>query len=64
VFKKRYRIVTDKYLGFEVQVKYWWWPCWVMPFSNTHPSIEKAKGLVDRLKEQDSWKRQTVLTIE
>ena len=64
MFKKRYRIVTDRYLGYEVQVKNWWWPWWVMPFTNTQHTIERAKELVDRLKEKDNWKRQTVITIE
>jgi hypothetical protein len=64
MFKKRYRIVTDRYLGYEVQVKNWWWPLWYMPVLNTNWTIEEAKQLVDRLKEKDSWNRQTVLTIE
>ena len=29
VFKNRYRIVTDKYLGYEVQIRKWWWPFWI-----------------------------------
>jgi len=24
----RVRVVTDKYSGFEVQYKKWYWPCW------------------------------------
>ena len=64
MFKKRYRIVTDRWLGYEVQVKHWWWPLWYMPVTNTNRTIEEAKELVDRLKEKDSWGRQTVLTIE
>jgi hypothetical protein len=64
MLKKRYRIVTDRYLGYEVQVKYWWWPWWIMPFSNTHYTIEKAKELVDTLKSKDNWKRQIVLNFD
>jgi hypothetical protein len=26
---KRYRIVTDRYSGFEVQMRVWWWPFWL-----------------------------------
>ena len=44
--KNRYRIVTDAYAGYEVQVKYWWFPllwiqdCWV----NTHNSVDNAEA--------------------
>ena len=33
--RNRYRIVTDRYLGFEVQVKFWFFPlCWLQCTSN------------------------------
>lgn len=41
---KRYRIVRDNYLGYEVQ--YWrlWYPFWVQAGgSNTHDSLEEAR---------------------
>jgi hypothetical protein len=42
--KNRYRIVTDKYLGYEVQVKKWYWPFWVQcNLVNTHNTLERAK---------------------
>ena len=46
--KRRYRIVRDNFLGFEVQYKVWWWPFWMQAGSrggrgtNTRPSIESA----------------------
>lgn len=44
---KRHRIVTDKYCGYEVQVKWLFWPFWVMKgFSNTHSTIEAAKEFI------------------
>lgn len=40
----RYRIVRDRYLGFEVQKKVWWWPLWVqVGFANTHATVENAR---------------------
>jgi hypothetical protein len=64
MFKKRYRIVTDRYLGYQVQVKHWWWPLWYMPAINTHMTIEEAKQLVDRLKAEDCWKETTVMSFD
>lgn len=29
ICKKEYRIVTDKYLGFEVQKRLWYFPFWL-----------------------------------
>jgi hypothetical protein len=44
-----YRICTDSWLGYEVQVRRWWWPFWVQAdFSNTHPSIERAELWAER----------------
>jgi hypothetical protein len=39
----RYRIVTDNFLGFEVQKWVWWFPIWREPITNTHSTVEKAK---------------------
>jgi len=42
--KPRYRIVTDNYAGYQVQVWHWWWPFWVQAaFSNTHSTLERAR---------------------
>ena len=39
----RYRIVRDRYSGFECQKWRLWFPFWIqMGYSNTHSSIEKA----------------------
>ena len=43
MFKNRYRIVRDNYLGYEVQVKSWWLPFWRQGITNTHDSVEKAE---------------------
>lgn len=52
-FKRRYRIVKDDYLGYEVQSRIWWFPFWLecrsrIGISNTHPTIEKAKEFIYR----------------
>jgi hypothetical protein len=39
-----YRIVRDRYCGYEVQVRRWWFPIWVMAgFCNTFSSVEQAE---------------------
>lgn len=41
----RMRIVRDKYLGYEVQVKRWWWPFWVQAdYTNTFRTIAQAES--------------------
>ena len=51
-FKRRYRIVRDNYLGYEVQSRIWWFPFWLecrsrIGISNTHHTIEKAKEFIE-----------------
>lgn len=52
----KYRIISDEYAGYEVQIKYWWLPLfWFQlsdyaPMLNTHASIESAKELIKRHK--------------
>lgn len=59
----KYRIVTDKYSGYEVQVKVWWFPFYFMVGYNTHSSVENAEAFViqDRIKR--SFKRKVVKYI-
>lgn len=45
--KTRYRIVTDDFAGFEVQIKRWWLPIWFQchhrgMFINTFGTQDKA----------------------
>lgn len=60
-FKNEYRIVADDYLGYEVQIRYWWFPKWVQAtsygqFANTHRSIEKAEAWANKhSKEHVLW---------
>lgn len=64
---KYYRIVTDRYEGFEVQVKevtnFLFFTChssWRMPVTNTVSSLEKAKELIEVFKERDRGKKLTL----
>lgn len=46
---KKYRIVTDRYLGYEVQVWRIYFPFWIqLGWVNTHSSIEKAKEYINK----------------
>lgn len=48
---RKYRIVKDSYLGYEVQVKYRWWPFWIMiDGGNTYSSVEHAKAAIKQHK--------------
>jgi len=54
-FKKKYRIVTDRYCGYEVQIKRWWLPFWYQAEGvNTHGSIEAAERWAERYAKQRS----------
>jgi hypothetical protein len=46
--KTKYRIVTDKYAGYEAQVWRWYWPFWSQIGINTHKTIESAREYIDR----------------
>lgn len=51
-FRKRYRIVTDRYLGYEVQAWRWWLPVWIqVGLSNTHSTAEEAEIYMKRKSE-------------
>lgn len=51
IFKTKYRIVTDRYCGFECQIKRWWWPVWIpLGFTNTFFEIEEAEDYIKRHK--------------
>ena len=55
--KNEYRIVTDSWLGYEVQIRRWWFPLWLEIDTNTHPSIERAERFAERhAKEKGSTK--------
>lgn len=50
-FSNKFRIVSDNYNGYEVQIKKWWFPfyvqCWEDGYhTNTFSSIDEAKEWV------------------
>lgn len=60
----KYRIVTDNYAGFEVQIKVWYWPFWrQLNFSNTHFSIEQASQYIEKDKKDRNFKSKVVKEI-
>jgi len=49
MFQTHYRIVTDRFAGFEAQYRPWWWPFWLECYGiNTCPSLEAARALCDQ----------------
>jgi len=61
LFKTRYRIVTDRYLGYEVQSRRWWFPFWIQCrddryyCTNTHHSVDAAKAFIERRLTQNKF---------
>jgi hypothetical protein len=59
-FDSKYRIVTDKFNGFEVQIKRWWLPIWVQCHKlgsvNSFRSIDAAKEWVKKGRPKDDFK--------
>ena len=43
-----YRIVTDRFNGYEVQRRTWWWPFWRQVGVNTHVTINAAEQFARR----------------
>lgn len=51
LFRTRYRIVRDRWSGYEVQWRYWWMPFYVQAgYTNTHCTIERAKRYLEQVK--------------
>ena len=53
---KKYRVVTDAYSGYEVQVKDFWLRPYVQVNINTFPTVELALKFINELKEKDARK--------
>jgi hypothetical protein len=49
-FRTRYRIVRDRWAGYEVQWRYWWMPFYVQGAINTHSSLAGARLYLERIK--------------
>jgi len=57
-WKPKYRIVTDRYVGYEVQVRCW--PFWTQLSLNSNSSIEDAEKWFLQYKEKQSRKIEVV----
>lgn len=67
MFKKRYRIVTDKYLGFECQERYlfsWRQLCEVNSFSTLDKAENFIKEYKKEYKNKNSFKQEVVKYID
>jgi len=64
-FKRKYRIVTDSYAGYEVQHKYWWCPFWIQTdYTNTHGSIHEAERFIELIKKRNNQRNKVIKYIE
>ena len=52
MFNRKYRIVRDRFAGYEVQFRFWWLPfIWFQANGcNTHGSVESARAFTARHK--------------
>ena len=49
IFKSKYRIVADRFGGYECQKMRWWFPVWLqMGYTNTHSSMDAAKKYIEK----------------
>jgi len=47
IFRTRYRIVLDRYGGYDAQYRLWWWPFWVQCYRvDAQRTLEDAKTLI------------------
>jgi hypothetical protein len=48
----KYRIVSDTYFGYAVQVWRWYWPFWTSPefFERSFKTADEAKGYIEKLR--------------
>lgn len=47
--KNEYRVVSDRFCGFEVQCRRWWFPLWLQcGVTNTHRSLEEAEKYAEK----------------
>ncbi len=54
---KKYRIVRDRYLGYEAQFKTTWWPFWRQCFgTNTAATIDRSKKIIETHMKEVVWR--------
>lgn len=67
--KTKYRIVTDRYEGFCVQYKRWWWVFWMDCDrhggfgTNSFSSLEMARLFIEEHRELCKWKQKIIMEV-
>ena len=57
VHKRQFRIITDEFAGYEVQIRHWYWPFWTQAgLVNTHRTIEAAIEFIAKERERLNFK--------
>lgn len=57
IFRTRYRVVTDAYLGFQADYRYWWMPFYMqVKGTNTWYSLEEALVFLSKAQYKVVWR--------
>ena len=64
IFRVKYRVVTDDWLGYEVQKKLWYFPFWYIIGVNTHRTIYDAENFIEEHKKKKAFKSEVVKTFK
>ena len=64
--KTRYRIATDNYAGYEIQVWHWWLPFWIdmWSFGNTFRTVEDAEKWLEKYLYDKKFKSKPVKYLD
>ena len=58
ICKRQFRIVTDNYAGYEVQVRRWYFPFWQqIDFTSTHITVSSAEKFIEKTKYDWDFKK-------
>lgn len=64
ICKRKFRVVTDLYSGFEVQIWLWYYPFWQQIGINTQSSRERALKFIDKYKLENNFKPKVIETFK
>lgn len=70
--KNKFRIVEDNWSGYEVQIKFWWFPfAWLQVDynlgifgTNTFSTIEEARGFIVKTKTKTKTPKPSITVVE
>lgn len=63
-FAPAYRIITDDYAGYEVQIKRWWSPFFIQIGINTHSSVTHCQQFIEAHKRNGKPNKRTRIVEE